>query len=755
MTQPVALTQWLPTACILCECNCGIEVALDGRTLAKIRGDKAHPSSQGYTCEKPLRLDRYQNGPHRLDSPMRRRGDGTFEAVGWDTAIAEIAQRLGAVRDEHGGESVFFYGGGGQGNHLGGFFMRAAMTALGAKFRSNALAQEKTGEFWVDAHLYGGHTRGDFDHAEVSVFLGKNPWMSHGLPRARPALREISRDPNRSMIVIDPRRTETAALADHHLALRPGTDAWCLAALAAVLVQEDLLAHDFLAERTNGATEILEVLRGVPVDDYAAVCRLSPDAVRAAARRIGAASSVSIFEDLGSQQAPHSTLSSYLNKLIWLLVGSFGKPGGMAIHTDLVPLTRADLHPDKVSPVLGAPVIAGLIPANVVAEEILTDHPARYRAMVVQSANPAHSVADSATFRAALDALDFVVTVDVAMTETGRLSDYVLPASSQFEKPECTWFNFEFPHNGFHLRTPIVEPLPGTLSEAEIWSRVLDALGSLDGVDLDGLANAARAGRAEFGEAFAAAAQADPRVAAFAPIVLYRTLGAALPDGMAPAAALWTVAGRAAATYPDAVRRAGHGTATGSTAELAAALFDDMVFGDRGIVFSEDEHEDVWSRVGTPDGRINLVIPELLLELGTLATGPSVDAEFPLVLAAGERRAFTANTIFRDPSWRRRDVNGGLRISPADAAAAGVAHGELATLTTRAGRATVTIDVDDSMPEGAIALPNGLGLDEPGADGATVRTGAAPNDLTSAADRDPIAGTPWHKHVPARLEPLR
>ena len=115
---------WVQTACILCECNCGVEIALDGRTLDRIRGDKAHPASQGYTCNKAMRLDRYQNGPHRLTSPMRRRPDGSYEEIDWDTAIAEIAAGFARIRDEHGGESIFYYGGGGQGNHLGGALQR-------------------------------------------------------------------------------------------------------------------------------------------------------------------------------------------------------------------------------------------------------------------------------------------------------------------------------------------------------------------------------------------------------------------------------------------------------------------------------------------------------------------------------------------------------------------------------------------------------------------------------------------------------
>ena len=176
-----------------------------------------------------MRLDYYQNGRHRLTSPLRRRPDGSFEEVGWDTAIAEIAERLAAVRDAHGGETIFYYGGGGQGNHLGGAYSGAALRALGSRYRSSALAQEKMGEGLVDAHLYGGHTRGDFEHSEVAVFVGKNPWQSQSFPRARIVLKEISRDPERALVVIDPVRTETAELADFHLQVQaraPMPGAW-------------------------------------------------------------------------------------------------------------------------------------------------------------------------------------------------------------------------------------------------------------------------------------------------------------------------------------------------------------------------------------------------------------------------------------------------------------------------------------------------------------------------------------------------
>jgi formate dehydrogenase len=749
---------WKQTACILCECNCGIEVRLggpDGRSFERIRGDKAHPASQGYTCEKALRLDHYQNGRHRLTTPMRRRSDGSFEPIDWDTAIEEVAAGFARVRDTYGGSTILYYGGGGQGNHLGGGYAAATRAAIGSTYRSNALAQEKTGEFWVNGKILGGYVRGDIEHGEVAVFVGKNPWQSHGFPHARTLLKEIARDPNRSIIVLDPRRTETAELADFHLAVRPGTDAWCLAALAAVIVQEDLLDRRWLAEHAVGLEEIEPVLAAVDVEAYAAVCDLDPELIRSAARRIASASSVAMFEDLGVQMNLHSTLCSYLEKLLWLLTGNFAKPGGQYVPTSLVNIVGSGASNsrsagERGSPVANARIISGLVPCNVIAEEILTDHPDRYRAMLVESGNPAHSLADGPRMRQALEALDFVVVIDVAMTETAQLADYVLPASSQFEKAEATFFNFEFPHNYFHLRHPVVDPLPGTLPEPEIHARIVEALGMFDDVDLTSLADAAKESRAEFAAQFLEFIAAHPRLGPLTPVVLYRTLGPSLPDGLASAALLWGAAQQCALHNRPSLERAG---LAGEGTALGDALFDAILAGPSGVTFSVDDHEDSWQRVRTPGGMLTLSNDILIDELVALVDErpPGADPEFPLVLTAGERRSFTANTIFRDPAWRKRDSEGALRISEADAFALQLVDGDTARLTTRRGTAQVTVEISPMMRAGHVALPNGLGVSYT-PDGEVV--GVAPNELTSSDHRDPIAGTPYHKHVPARLEPI-
>ncbi len=537
MSTPTATGAWHKTACILCENNCGLLIQLENRRFAKIRGDKDHVASAGYTCNKALRLDHYQNGGTRLTTPLRREPDGTFTEIDWDTAISEVAARLTAVKDTYGGDKIFYYGGGGQGNHLGGAYSTALRRALGSRYRSSALAQEKTGEGWVDAHLTGSHTTGDFEHAEVSIFLGKNPWQSHGVPRARTILQQIAKDPARTMIVIDPVRTETADLADIHLQVRPGTDAWCLAALLAILVQDDLLDHAFLTEHTTGSDTVRAALTHIDIPAYADICGIADDLLRSTAHRIAAAGSVATYEDLGVQQSPNSTLISYLNKLLWLLTGNFAKPGAMQPHSWMAPLAGYSRQ-IKRSPVTGAPILGGLLPCNTIAEEIRTDHPDRFRAMIIESANPAHSLADSTAFREALHALDLVVVIDIALTETARHADYVLPAASQFEKWEATFFNLEFPHNTFHLRAPVLDPLPGTLPEPEIYARLLRQLGAVGRGKLALLRTAAKLGRRPYAWTFAALLATDKSLGGLAPHLLYETLGPTLPDNARSAAVL-------------------------------------------------------------------------------------------------------------------------------------------------------------------------------------------------------------------------
>ena len=226
------------------------------------------------------------------------------------------------------------------------------------------------------------------------MFWGKNPWQSHGIQQARRILKEFANDPARTLIVVDPRRTESADLADIHLRPLPGGDAHLLAAMLAILVQDGLLADAWLAEHANGLDELVAHLRTIDIAESCAKAGVDEADVRRAAHAIGnATGGVSVLEDLGIQMAPHSTLNSYLEKLLVLLTGNLGVPGGVNIHSHFVALLGggADSR-GKTTPVTGHRLVTGLVPCNVIPDEILTDHPDRFRAMLVESGNPVHSL---------------------------------------------------------------------------------------------------------------------------------------------------------------------------------------------------------------------------------------------------------------------------------------------------------------------------------------------------------------------------
>ena len=757
---------WKKTACIICSLNCGLDIKTDAGRIIKIKGDKSHPISQGYICEKSQRMDFYQNGADRIDSPKRRKPDGSYENIDWETAISEIAEKFTAIKNKHGGESILYYGGGSQGNHLGGTYADSTIKALGIQYRSNALAQEKTGEGWVQGKMAGAPVHGDFEHCEVAVFLGKNPWQSHGFARTRVVLREIQNDPNRAMIVIDPRRTETAKMADFHLAVKPGTDAWCLTAMSAILVQERLEASSWLAEHTTGYEAVAAVLKKVDITRYAAICGVEESLLRSAVRRIASAKSVSMIEDLGVQMNMHSTLNSYLNRLVWLLTGNYAKPGANNAFVPFLNLSTSTRSASKTqgtgkpvaprkwthSPVTGSKVIMGLIPCNVIPDEILTQHPKRFRAMFIESTNPVHSLADSQRMRESLRALECSVVIDVAMTETARQADYVLPASSQFEKAEATFFNLEYPHNGFQLRHPHFAPRPGTLPEAEIHARLLEAMGELDSSNYAFLRSAARMGYTAFGMAFAWKAMRDKKVARYAPVVLYRTLGASLPANLAPAASLWGISQLYVRAQLAAARGAGFG---GPSLLGGNRLFDAILKSPSGVIFAVSQYSDSWNAVKLPDHKINLHIKEMLDELTTIDSKlPPHRPDYPFILSAGERRADTSNTSIRNPEWLKKGNFGMLRIHPQDAAALGCTEGDWIQLRTPRGAAQAPIELTDELQPGHVSLPNGHGLDYHKVDGSLDRRGVSLNELTNTEDRDPFAGTPWHKYVPVHLERL-
>jgi anaerobic selenocysteine-containing dehydrogenase len=756
------------SACVLCSQVCGVVLTVDDTRIVSVRGDATDPISQGYLCQKARKLDAYQSSPERLDTPLRRRSDGAYEPIDWATAEREIAERLSALVEAHGPSCFAFYGGGGQANHLGGAYGQSVLAAIGSNRYFNAQAQENTGEFWVNGRLFGNqtcHTSEDVANAEVVVLVGTNPWQSHTFPQARRRLNELAGDDARTLIVIDPVRTETADRADLHLRPHPGTDAQLLSALLRLLIDRGHVDDAFISTRVAGIDAVVDAVRSIDVDEALACCGVPIEAVSVVADRIGAAASVTVRDYMGVRHNVHSALNTYLTKLIAIVTGNMGKVGGLNLHSWMSPTMKHSpdgTNGDVVfSPVTGQMQIAGLFPPNTLPEEILTDHPERIRAMVVDSCNPAHTSAGTAAQQAAFDALELLVVVDVALSETALRAHYVLPALSQFEKWETVMFTPHFPNNVVKLRPPAFAASGERRTEQQIYTGLLRSLGKLPPEEeLKPLRHMARHDRSALMGGLFELIGKNPDWFAVAPSILAETLGASLVESpsdsdadairderIAATAALWFLSHQVAGRDADAMRRAGF---DGDPSTQAEALFAAILETPAGVEFTRHEVDDMWRWITHPDGRIHVDIPELLDEIRTLdTTPPQHDPDYPFILAAGQRRAWNANAIIRRAEWRDADEHGALTVHPDDLVSLGIESGSTVTITSAVGSITTVAVADGREPCGHCSLPHGYGFA-----GDTPLASAA-NVLTDPGSRCRIAGTPHHKHTRVRLEPAR
>ena len=271
------------------------------------------------------------------------------------------------------------------------------------------------------------------DEAEVAVIIGANPMQSHGIARARRVIGDISRDKNHTLIVIDPRLNETAKKADHFLQVKPGRDAWLMTAMLAIIIQEGWEDADFIKKHTNGFDQVKPYFQSIPIKEYIAIAGLDYERVYAITKIIATANSVTIRSDLGIEMSLNSTLNAYLKRLLFLVTGNFNKPGTNHLATWFVPLIGHSKDPEEggmTTQVTKTREIAKVYPPNVLAMEIDNDHPNRLRALIVDSSNPVLNWVDTNGQKEAYKKLEIMVCIDVAMTETARESDYVLPASN-------------------------------------------------------------------------------------------------------------------------------------------------------------------------------------------------------------------------------------------------------------------------------------------------------------------------------------
>jgi len=762
----------LVTVCVLCSHNCGIRVDVKDNRMVAVRPDKTSPITAGYICNKAVTVVNYAHHEQRLEYPMRRRGDGTFERIDWDTAIKEIGAKLSRIRSDHGGRAIGLVGIGGQANHLDGPWALTFLKAVGSRRWFNAYAQEKTQhnliDFWMMDAPPAAFMHADMEHTRYLLVLGTNPKISNRGHNANEYFKKSAAG-ERKVVVLDPRVTETTRTADRHLRVKPGGDVYFLAAMAAAIVQRELYDSAFVEQSTSGFNQLRDALTSIDIDDMATRAGLDAASILEVADEFARAESAAVFWDLGVELTPFSTLISYLMRVISTLTGNLGREGGNVFYGTFTPTEWSPNRFDEPERALASGIQAiralgnaAMFSPTLVPEEVMLDHPERLRAVIIESSNPWLSYSDTGAWREARKQMDLLVVIDTSMTESAREADYVLPAPCGYEKWEMALFPKGYPEIPVQVRPPVIAGPSEGLPEAEIYLRILGAMGLLMPApeELTSLASMANLpeGRGFFlmttmaKAAEAAAAGFEPETQALA--WAYKILGPAMP---APGlAAVYLLCQKNAMTRADDIVRAlGKDWEGRSAFELGEEMFRLILAHPEGVVVASlDPTRNYEAHVGWDDKRVRLAIPEMLGELERALTTSRENTDYPFVLSNGLRTRWTANTIQRDPSWRKGSgPHCPLSVHPLDAAALGLSEGDLATLAT--GRASVVLPVviDDKLLPGQVAMPNGFGMIvTTDAAGKQTLDGVNGNELTDTADRDPFTGIPHHRYVRCRVE---
>jgi anaerobic selenocysteine-containing dehydrogenase len=727
-----------------------LEIEVENNRIIKVKPDKSNVKSEGYFCRKGMNVAYHQHNADRLKYPLKKVGN-KFERISWDQAIDEIAAKLKSIVGEHGPRSFAYMGASMQGCHFEAAFGIRLMRGLGSQYHYGALAQEFAGAFWVCGRTHGRqylHDQPDVNNTDVLLILGWNGMQSHQIPQAPRQLQRLSKDPDKLLIVVDPRVSETAKIADIHLPIHPGTDALLLKAMIAIILKEGLENHVYIKNHTSGLEQVISLFRNFDTRAAMKTCRLDYDQVREVSRLYATRKS-SLRYDLGIFMGRHSGLSSYLIVILQAICGRLCVPGGNVIHGHMMPIGS---HKDERNPKVWRTMttnsfpVCGVFPPNVIQEEILSDHPERLRAVLVAGSNPLRSYADTTAYEKAFGHLDLLVTAEIAMTETAALSHYVLPSRSGYESWDSTFFPMTYPGIHFQMRRPIIEPDGEQLELGEIHLRIADTLGLIPPIP-ESLYKAAYESHAEFAKALMAYAMAEPNALKNMPFILGKTLGKVM--GSVHLATLWGMLQVMPKSLQENAARSGF--KAGET--LGEEIFQQIIDHPEGIWVGKIDSENNFAEIKTEDKKINLHIPELLDELKALdATSEEaaliMDSRFPLILMAGRHTSMNANTLMRDPAWNEGKRACTLAMHPNDAEFLKLTDGQQVRVTTEAGSEEIELEVTETAHIGHVVIPHGFGLVYNGK-----KYGANVNRLTKNTHRDQF-GTPIHRYVPCRVEAL-
>ncbi|MFE5863490.1 molybdopterin oxidoreductase family protein [Streptomyces virginiae] len=723
--------------CPLCEATCGLTLTLGDGVVTGARGDREDVFSRGFICPKGAAFGALDSDPDRLRGPLVRR-DGRLQEATWEEAFDAIAAAVPAQVQEYGPQSVgVVLGNPNVHTMAGALYPPLLLKSLGTRnlFTASTLDQ-------MPKHVSSGLLFGDpfaipvpdLDRTDFLLLLGANPVESNGslctapdFPGRLKALRARGG----TLVVADPRRTRTAALADRHLAPRPGSDALLLAALAHTLIEEKLADPGVLEEHCDGIGELGAALGSFTPEAVAPACDLTAAEIRTLARELAAAPTAAVYARIGSCTVEFGTLASWLVDVLNLLTGNLDRPGGALFPLSATAPAGRPAGPGKgftlgrwSSRVAGHPEVKGELPMAALAEEIETRGDGRIRILLAIAANPVLSAPDGDRLDRALSGLDFMVSVDPYLNETSRHAHVVLPPP-----PPSQSAHFDFAFNGFAVRnqarySPAALPsADGRMDECEIHARLILAVSGLHGAPPEAV---------------------DERVISDA-------LARAVTDPHSP------LHGR----DPQELARLLTGR-TGPERRLDLMLrtgpydltLDDLLRAPHGIDLGPLQPR-LPGVLKTRSGRIELLPDPIADELPRLRAAL---ADRPAALVLVGRRHLRSNN-----SWLHNvpALTGGsnrctLQVHPQDADRLGLVDGGQARITADGGSLEVPVEVTDAIRSGVVSLPHGWGHDRAGSrlSVAAAVPGANVNQLLDGTRMDRLSGTAVLNGFPVELTPL-
>jgi anaerobic selenocysteine-containing dehydrogenase len=655
--------------CRLCEAFCGTVVTVEDGRPVKLSPDRDNPHTQGHICVKGAAIVDIANDPDRVLRPLKRvGGPGEFAEVSWDEALNDIAARLSAIIARDGPEAVATYFG-----NPGAFSTDTFLSSqwflqrIGSSKFYAAGSQDSTSRHLASWILYGVAFRNaipDLPHCDLLIITGANPLVSHGglltAPRMRHDLDAIAA--RGRVIVIDPRRTETAKRYEH-VAIQPDADAWLHAAMLKAMIEAHAVDEAFLAAHCTGWGELRDAVLGVDLDEAAAATGIARAAIERLALDFAAAPRAAIYGRVGLCRGRFSTLANLLLDAINIAGGKFGKVGGSTfgafpLAEGAEPLSGYGEHRTRIGDL---PVVAGLMPAAALPDDILEPGRGQVRAMMVIAGNPVLSAPGGERLEEALESLDLLFSVDLYVTETNRFADYILPAATFLEKDDIPLIGLS------HMVRPYIQY--------------------------------ARAAVPPMGEA-------REEKAIFDDLVARMGLGS-----IAPTPGLRWLERQGMTITPLTLVELGlrHGP-LGKRRGADALSFAKLAAMPHGVMLDLPLTYDGWAgHLATEDRKIRLWHPIVAEEFARFAAHRAAAPEPAALKLFSQRKLKSMNSWMHNPEKLARSQEPALLVHPADAARHGLADGGRARVSNDHGAVEVAVEVSDDVVEGAVCYPHGWG----------------------------------------------